>query len=169
MSHVKKHKEIRDFCPPRNKLRVGSRGKALGWPTVEGPSPPTTFQRWMRRSAPPVARRLLLGPKQTALTSDKWASCGKRGGWWPRSLLYMPFCACSQALSRVPVHVSSHHLCLDPCGSLPSMLPHIPLPASWFATSSSFQSITPHKMLRGSCHKLWKENLFPLRNLTLLP
>lgn len=52
--------------------------KAPGWPTGQGPSPPTTFQRWMRRSAPPVARRLLLGPKRTALTSERWASCGEK-------------------------------------------------------------------------------------------
>lgn len=57
---------------------MGSGEKAVGWPAGEGPSPPTTFQRWMRESAPPVARRLLLGPKQTALTSERWASWGEK-------------------------------------------------------------------------------------------
>lgn len=81
---------------------MGSGEKALGWPTEEKPSPPTTLQRRMRRSAPPVARRLLLGPKQTALTSERWASYGKKGGWGLWSSPHAPLCAHSQALSHAP-------------------------------------------------------------------
>lgn len=156
------HEEVQDLCPLSNKPRGGSGEETPGWPTGEGPSPPTTFQRRMRRSVPAVARRLLLGPKQTALTSERWASCGEKGRLVPLILVteasvhtHRLSLSCPGAHNRVPSPLPR------PPQQPPPTIPHTPLtgypglPASCLSLSSPRPQF---KKLRGSHHKLWQEN-----------
>lgn len=157
MSQVRKRKDSRPF-PPRSKLKMRL---ACG----QGPSPPTIFQRRMRRSAPPVARRLLLGPKRTALTSERWASCGEKGRSVPlvlathTSLLTLTaLCHASGLCSNTEFQTQPHQGSSPLTGPLqqpPAMFPILHYLASW---SPGLLSLPHYKMPKGSHHKLWEEN-----------
>lgn len=83
-----------------------------------------------------------MGPKQTALTSERWASCKKKKKKWaglaaPRSSSYMASCAHSQGFSTpiLGLAVLSEGLCKPEFQTCPQMvfstmprplLPHVP-------------------------------------------